>query len=195
MQALCHRYEALFVLDEVQTGCGVTGTPWCYQQLGLEPDVVAFAKKVQVGGIMAGRRVDDEPANVFRVPSRINSTWGGNLIDMVRSTRLLELIESTGAIANAARVGVHLRDRLTDLSNEMPSLVSNARARGLLAAIDLRTGAMRDDVVSSLRSDEHVLALSCGERTLRVRPALSVTEPEIDHGCDAVGRVLRKLAS
>jgi L-lysine 6-transaminase len=195
MQSLCHRYEALFVLDEVQTGCGVTGTPWCYQQLGLEPDIVAFAKKVQVGGIMAGRRVDDEPANVFRVPSRINSTWGGNLTDMVRSTRLLEIIESSDAIANAARVGVHLRDRLVELSKEMPSLVSNARARGLLAAIDLPTGAVRDDVVTSLRSTEHVLALSCGERTLRVRPALSVTEAEIEQGCDAIGRVLRKLAS
>jgi L-lysine 6-transaminase len=195
MQALCHRYEALFVLDEVQTGCGVTGTPWCYQQLGLEPDVVAFAKKVQVGGIMAGRRVDDEPANVFRVPSRINSTWGGNLTDMVRSTRLLEIIESNGSIANAARVGAHLGGRLVELSEEMPALVSNARARGLLGAIDLPTGSVRDDVVTSLRSTEQVLALACGERTLRVRPALSITEAEIDYGCDAIGRVLRKLAS
>ena len=89
MQDLCVHYDALFVLDEVQTGCGVTGTPWCYQQLGLEPDVVAFGKKVQLGGIMAGRRVDEEPQNVFDVPGRINSTWGGNLVDMVRSTRLL----------------------------------------------------------------------------------------------------------
>ncbi|HEV2361889.1 MAG TPA: aminotransferase class III-fold pyridoxal phosphate-dependent enzyme, partial [Acidimicrobiales bacterium] len=57
MQDLCHEYEALFILDEVQTGVGVTGTAWCYQQLGLEPDVVSFGKKVQLGGIMAGRRV------------------------------------------------------------------------------------------------------------------------------------------
>ncbi|MGC9961368.1 MAG: L-lysine 6-transaminase [Acidimicrobiales bacterium] len=193
MQALCHRYEALFVLDEVQTGCGVTGTPWCYQQLGLEPDVVAFAKKVQVGGIMAGRRVDEEPRNVFEVPSRINSTWSGNLTDMVRSTRLLELIESTGAMAHAADVGAHLLQRLRALSDEMPSIVSNARGRGLLAAVDLPSAATRNDVLTALRTSEHVIALACGERTLRVRPALSITTEEIDLGCDALGRVLRQV--
>ena len=55
MQAMCREGDALFVLDEVQTGVGLTGTAWAYQQLGLEPDIVAFAKKVQLGGIMAGR--------------------------------------------------------------------------------------------------------------------------------------------
>jgi L-lysine 6-transaminase len=142
---------------------------------------------------MAGRRVTEEPLNVFQVPSRINSTWSGNLTDMVRSTRLLELIESTGAIANAAEVGAHLLERLHELQTELPAVVSNARGRGLLAAIDLPSAEVRNDVLTSLRSTEHVLALSCGERTLRFRPALSITTQEIDHGCDALGRVLRKL--
>jgi L-lysine 6-transaminase len=193
MQELCHRYDALFVLDEVQTGCGVTGTPWCYQQLGLEPDVVAFAKKVQLGGIMAGHRVEEEPLNVFKVPSRINSTWSGNLTDMVRSTRLLELIESTGAIANAALLGTHLLERLSELTVEMPAIASNARGRGLLAAVDLPSGAVRDEALTLLRCKEHVIALPCGDRTLRVRPALSVTAEEIDQGCDALARVISKL--
>jgi L-lysine 6-transaminase len=193
MQELCHRHDALFVLDEVQTGCGVTGTPWCFQQLGLEPDVVAFAKKVQLGGVMAGRRVEEEPRNVFTVPSRISSTWSGNLTDMVRSTRLLQLIESTGAIDNAARMGVHLLDRLSELAVEVPTLVSNPRGRGLLAAVDLPSGALRDEVLTSLRASERVIALSCGERTLRVRPALSVSADEIDHCCDALSHVVQKL--
>ena len=193
MQELCHHHDALFVLDEVQTGCGVTGTPWCYQQLGLKPDVVAFAKKVQLGGVMAGNRVEEEPLNVFKMPSRINSTWGGNLTDMVRSTRLLQLIESTGAIDNAAKMGSHLLDRLSVLATEMPAMLSNPRARGLLAAVDLPSGALRNEALTSLRVNEHVIALACGERTLRVRPALSVSAAEIDHGCDALGRVVRKL--
>jgi L-lysine 6-transaminase len=195
MQDLCHRYEALFVLDEVQTGVGVTGTPWCYQQLGLEPDVVAFAKKVQVGGIMAGRGVDSEPLNVFKVPSRINSTWGGNLTDMVRSTRLLQLIESTGAISNAAAAGAHLQDRLTEIAETIPAIVSNPRGRGLLAAIDLPSSAVRDEALTALRTSGHVIALSCGPRSLRFRPALSVTTEEIDLGCDALARVLQKLGA
>jgi L-lysine 6-transaminase len=161
----------------------------------LEPDVVAFAKKVQLGGIMAGRRVDEEPLNVFAVPSRISSTWSGNLTDMVRSTRLLELIESTGAIANAGEVGGHLLHRLNELAVEMPTVVSNPRGRGLLAAIDLPSPEIRNDVLTSLRTTEHVIALACGDNTLRVRPAMSITIEEIDQGCDALGRVLRKLDS
>ncbi len=193
MQELCHRYDALFVLDEVQTGVGVTGTPWCYQQLGLEPDVVSFGKKVQVGGVMAGRRVDEVPDNVFRVPSRINSTWGGNLVDMVRSTRLLELIEQTGAIENARTNGARLLARVEELCAAHPRLLSNGRGRGLLVAADAPSSAERDAVVSAMRAEEHVMVLACGDQTIRFRPALSVNEEEIDKGCDALGRVLTKM--
>src|SRR5260221_492652 len=89
MQAMCREFDALFILDEVQTGVGLTGTAWAYQQLGLAPDVVAFAKKVQLGGIMAGRRVDEVADHVFAVSDRVNSTLAGGLADMVRSGRLL----------------------------------------------------------------------------------------------------------
>ena len=105
MQALCREFDALFILDEVQTGAGATGTAWAYQQLGLAPDVVAFGKKAQVCGVMAGGRVDEVQDNVFSVSSRINSTWGGNLTDMVRSRRILEVIESEGLIERSARWG------------------------------------------------------------------------------------------
>ena len=84
MRELCDEFDALLIFDEVQTGCGMTGTPWAYQQLGVMPDVIAFGKKTQVCGVMAGGRVDEVPDNVFAVSSRINSTWGGNLVDMVR---------------------------------------------------------------------------------------------------------------
>ena len=105
MRQLCDEYDALMIADEVQTGCGITGTAWAYQQLGFTPDVVAFGKKTQVCGVMAGRRVDEVADNVFTVSSRINSTWGGNLVDMVRSRRILEVIEADGLFANASRDG------------------------------------------------------------------------------------------
>ena len=73
-----------FVLDEVQTGVGITGKMWAHEHFGLEPDAVAFGKKTQVCGCLVGPRVDEEPENVFKVSSRINSTWGGGLTDMVR---------------------------------------------------------------------------------------------------------------
>ena len=194
VQDLCHQYDALFVIDEVQTGAGATGTPWCYQQLGLAPDLVAFGKKVQLGGVMAGRRVDEVAENVFRTPGRIDSTWGGNLTDMVRSRRLLQLVEQTGAIANAATVGQHLLARLVELEQAWPKAVSNARGRGFVAAIDLATRELRSSVLTTLWGEEHVVAFGCGERTLRLRPALSMTADEVDAGCDALNRVVGRLA-
>jgi L-lysine 6-transaminase len=193
MQGLCHEYDALFVLDEVQTGVGTTGTAWAYQQLGLEPDIVAFAKKVQVGGIMAGRRIDDVPANVFAVSSRINSTWGGGLVDMVRSTRILEIIEAEGLFEHAAKVGEAFLHGLHDVGDQHPSVVSNVRGRGLMCALDLPDTATRDQAISGLR-DERVLVLPCGSRSIRFRPALSVTEDEIGAALAALDRVFTSIA-
>ncbi|TDE43400.1 L-lysine 6-transaminase [Nonomuraea mesophila] len=190
MQHLCHEYDALFVLDEVQTGGGTTGTPWAYQQLGLEPDVVAFAKKVQVGGIMAGRRVDLVPDNVFQVSGRINSTWGGGLVDMVRSRGILEIIERDGLIQRAATLGTVLLERLTKLEAERPESVANVRGRGLMCAFDLPDRAARDALVARLREDQGVLVLPCGPRSVRLRPALNILESDIDHGMAALSEAL-----
>ncbi|HEX6444642.1 MAG TPA: L-lysine 6-transaminase [Streptosporangiales bacterium] len=188
MQALCHEYDALFILDEVQTGLG-TGTPWAYQQLGLEPDVVAFAKKVQVGGIMAGRRVDEVADNVFQVSSRINSTWGGGLVDMVRSQRLLEIIEAEGLFDRSAKLGHALLLDLHAVADRHADVVSNVRGRGLMCAFDLPSAEVREAVIGALR-DEHVVVLPCGERSIRFRPALSVTEDELKTATSALDRAL-----
>jgi L-lysine 6-transaminase len=189
MQALCREFDALFVLDEVQTGVGLTGTAWAYQQLGLEPDVVAFGKKAQVCGIMAGRRVDEVADNVFRVPSRINSTWGGNLTDMVRARRILEVIESDGLIARAAELGAHLLTGMREIGAKHP-LVSDVRGRGLMCALTLPNAELRNSVVSRLRTEQHVLMLACGKNSVRVRPALTVTSEELDRGLAALDDVL-----
>jgi L-lysine 6-transaminase len=189
MQALCHEFDALFVLDEVQTGVGFTGTPWAYQQLGLEPDIVAFAKKTQVGGIMAGRRVDEVVDNVFAVSGRINSTWGGGLVDMVRARRILEIVERESLADHAARVGAWFLGELEALAGRHARDVTNVRGRGLMCAFDLPSQAARDDVIRRLQ-EERVLALGCGERSIRFRPALSVTMEDLNFGLAAFDRVL-----
>ena len=146
MQAMCREFDALFVVDEVQTGCGLTGTAWAYQQLGVQPDVVAFGKKTQVCGVMAGGRVDEVPDNVFAVSSRINSTWGGSLVDMVRARKILEVIESEDLIAHAASAGASLVTMLRELEARQP-LVTHARGRGLLCAFSLPDKQTRDAVL------------------------------------------------
>lgn len=194
MLRLVHSYDALFIVDEVQTGVGTTGTPWAYQQLGIQPDVVAFSKKAQVGGIMAGGRVDEVPDNVFTVSGRINSTWGGGLVDMVRSQRALEIIESEGLIEQAGPKGQQLLTGLERLRDETGS-ISNVRGRGLFVAFDLETREERDAMVTDLRTAEHVIVLPCGERSIRFRPALSVSEDEIDEALGATGRSVVRVAS
>jgi L-lysine 6-transaminase len=193
MQDLCRAHDALFVLDEVQTGVGMTGTAWAYQQLGLEPDSVVFAKKVQLGGIMAGRRVDEVADNVFTVSGRINSTWGGGLADMVRSRRLLEIIERDGLIDYAATAGNWLLGELRALRERHATLVSNVRGRGLMCAFDLPAAGARDTVVRRLL-ESRVIVLPCGERTVRFRPALNVAEHELGFGLAALDRVLASLS-
>ncbi|TQF66019.1 L-lysine 6-transaminase [Rhodococcus spelaei] len=189
MAALCREYDALFVLDEVQTGVGMTGTAWAYQQLGLEPDVVAFGKKAQVCGIMAGGRVDEVPDNVFRVSSRINSTWGGNLTDMVRARRILEVIERDRLIDRARLLGSQLLAGLAALAARHPC-VTDPRGRGLMCAVTLDSAGRRDAVLTRLREDEHVLMLGTGERGLRFRPPLTVTATELDAAVNALDRAL-----
>ena len=192
MQALCREFDALFVMDEVQTGVGLTGTAWAYQQLGLAPDVVAFGKKAQVCGVMAGGRVDEVPDNVFAVSSRINSTWGGNLTDMVRARRILEVIESDRLIERAASLGAHLIQQLQELAGRH-DVVSEVRGRGLMCAFTLPSAQLRNEVIRRLRDDEQVLMLGCGERSLRLRPALTISVAELDEAIGALDRVLAGL--
>ncbi len=93
LRRLCDENDMLFIFDEVQTGIGLTGPMWAFQTLGVVPDMFAFGKKTQVCGFASNDRILEEPENVFNVSSRINSTWGGNLVDMVRCRRFLEIIE------------------------------------------------------------------------------------------------------
>lgn len=192
MRELCDSHDALLIFDEVQTGCGLTGTPWAYQQLGVPPDVVAFGKKTQVCGIMAGRRVDEVADNVFAVPSRLNSTWGGNLADMVRARRILEVIEADDLFAHAAEHGAHLRDRLDELAEEFPGVVLDPRGRGLMCAFSLPSAADRDELIRLLWR-RAVIVLPSGDDGVRFRPTLTVSRAEIDAAIRAIRAALRTL--
>ncbi|GGM30967.1 putative aminotransferase class-III [Promicromonospora citrea] len=188
MQRLCREFDALFILDEVQTGAGITGTAWAYQQLGVTPDVVAFGKKTQVCGVMAGGRVDEVPDNVFAVSSRINSTWGGNLTDMVRSRRILETYEAEGLLDRARAMGKRLQDALGELAARHDG-VTDVRGRGLMCALTLPSREVRDRVLAAL-AERNVLLLGCGERSVRFRPALTVAAEDLEAGVTALDEAL-----
>ena len=175
MQELCRAHDALFVLDEVQTGCGMTGTPWAYQQLGLQPDVVAFGKKLQVCGIMAGGRVDEVPDNVFRVPSRINSTWGGNLTDMVRSRRQLEVIDR----GRPDRPGRRARQAPARRPARRAPASTTSAGGGCSSRSTCPTPEDRAAVLRRLHAASACWCSAAASARIRLRPALTIEEDDL----------------
>ncbi|MHB1178448.1 MAG: L-lysine 6-transaminase [Daejeonella sp.] len=193
LRELCDENECFLIYDEVQTGVGLSGRFWAHEHFGekARPDILAFGKKMQVCGILAGRKVDEIETNVFRVPSRINSTWGGNLVDMVRSSKILEIIEEDNLVANATITGNYLQESLRKLS-EKHNKISNVRGRGLITAFDFPTKDMRDKFISK-GMEENAMFLGCGDRTIRFRPALIISEEHIDKGLEIMEKILPRL--
>jgi L-lysine 6-transaminase len=188
LRAYADRYDALLIFDEVQTGFGTAGSMWAYQQLGVVPDLLAFGKKTQICGVMAGPRIDDVERNVFRVSSRINSTWGGNLVDMVRSARYLEIMVEDQLVENAARMGARFLEGLQALAARAPE-VTNPRGRGFMLAFDLPDGETRGAVRAELWR-EGLACLACGPRSIRLRPPLIFGPAEVDRALAILDRVL-----
>ena len=208
LRSIADENDIILIYDEVQTGVGVTGKMWAHQNFsntdcsseeckcgdGLlaKPDIISFGKKTQVCGVAASKRFDEVDGNVFRESSRINSTWGGSLVDMVRLTIYLELIEKENLVDKAAKTGKFLLKSLYDLQDEFPSLVSNARGRGLYCAFDLPSSDKRDHLANHLM-DEGSILLGSGNYSIRFRPHLNVTEDDINFGMDCFRRALKKL--
>lgn len=194
LRRLADEHDFLLIFDEVQTGLGLTGTMWAWQGLGVEPDLFAFGKKVQLGGFAANSRIDEVSDNVFRVSSRINSTWGGNLTDMVRATRILEVIEGERLVDNARRMGELLQAGLHRVAAEYPTLLSQVRGRGLMCAVDLPSSELRTRAVALAR-EEGLLVLPCGARSIRFRPFLDVSAEDIAHALKLFQRAVHRLRS
>ncbi len=190
LRRICDENEMLLIFDEVQCGMGATGRNWCCEHFNVLPDLLAFGKKAQVCGVMAGPRLDEVKDNAFRLSSRLNSTWGGNFTDMVRSTHFLRVIEEEHLVENAAKVGAYFLDQLRDLQREEP-MISAARGRGLFLAFDLPDPETREEFWKGL-FDLGVLTLRSGEGSIRFRPALDITAEVIDEAMDLMRQYCRK---
>lgn len=193
LRVLADENDAMLIYDEVQTGVGLTGKFWCHEHFGekARPDIIAFGKKMQVCGILASNRVDEVENNVFRVSSRINSTWGGSLVDMVRSSKIMEIIEEDNLCDNAAKMGEYLQNQLLDIAAKYP-VISNVRGKGLLTAFDFPDKAIRDRFINSGLED-NVMFLGCGNKSIRFRPALIIEKNHIDEGLTILEKIAANL--
>ena len=178
LRRICDEHDILLIFDEVQCGMGITGKNWCCEHFGVLPDLLAFGKKAQVCGVMAGPRLDEVNDNCFRLPSRISSTWGGNFTDYVRSTHYLRIIEEEKLVENARIQGDCLLSELQSLAGAHP-MISAVRGRGLMLAFDLPTGKERDAFWKGAY-ELGLLVIRSGERSIRLRPMLDITPAVIE---------------
>lgn len=192
LRAIADEHEALLIYDEVQTGLGLTGKMWAYEHYGIVPDVLCFGKKTQVCGCMAGARVDEVKDNVFEEPSRINSTWGGSLVDMVRCGQILEIIEAEQLVDNAAAVGSYFLGKLEEFVSQRPDVFSNARGKGLFLAFDVSSTELRDLFFKECFLNG-LLVLKASLNTIRLRPSLTFSEQEADEAMQIFTQVASKI--
>jgi L-lysine 6-transaminase len=193
LRDICDEHEMLLIFDEVQCGMGITGKMWAWQHHGVKPDIFAFGKKAQICGIAAGPKIDEVKDNCFAVSSRINSTWGGNLSDMVRATRYLEIYRDDNILDYVSNVaGPALLKGLEKIQAGFGGRVTNVRGKGLMCAFDLDTPENRSKFLSAC-AKRKMLILPCGTHTVRFRPALNVPLEDIEKGLDISRKALEEI--
>ena len=187
LRRIADERDAMLIFDEIQTGMGLTGTMWAFEQMGVVPDIAAFGKKTQVCGIMVSDRIMEAKDNVFVVSSRINSTWGGNLVDMVRCQRYLEIIHEEDLVGNAARMGKRFLDGLQGAGSVAGDWPSNVRGRGLMIGIEIvkdkkskRFGIEEQKKIICSAEKDGLLMLPAGKSVVRMSPPLTLTKEQAD---------------
>lgn len=189
LRDICDENDMLFIVDEVQSGMGLTGKFWAVEHDNVQPDIIAFGKKSQICGIMAGGKIHEVENNVFVESSRINSTWGGNYVDMIRSSQILKIIRDEHLVENAGNMGTLLIEGMKSVKSDK---MDNIRGKGLMIAFDLENTQKRDRMFDILFKNG-LFAIKCGERSIRFRPPLNVNEDECSRGIDILDKSLKEL--
>ncbi|WP_276682798.1 L-lysine 6-transaminase [Empedobacter brevis] len=190
LRAICDKEEILLIFDEVQTGMGMTGKMWAFQHYDVVPDIISFGKKTQVCGILANKeKLDQIPNNVFKESSRINSTFGGNYIDMLRFKLILEVFEQENLVDNAAKKGKYIINKLNEVAKETKKIHS-VRGLGLFIAFDFDSDQNRSEFIKTC-FDHHMIILPCGENSVRMRPHLNISEEDTNKAIEIIKLALK----
>lgn len=185
---ICDRHGILMIVDEIQSGVGRTGKWWAIEHAGVEPDIVCVAKGIASGMPLS---VCMAKAHIMDwVPGSHASTYGGNPVCIAAARATLNVLEREG-VKNAATVGAAMMERMKTWVDKYPN-VGDVRGRGLMIGLELvkdkkskaPAGALRDHITDKLAFDRGLLLLGCGETTIRLCPALIVTQEEADAALD-----------
>jgi acetylornithine/N-succinyldiaminopimelate aminotransferase len=186
VEAWCRERELLFILDEIQTGNGRTGTLFAYEQEGVDPDIVCLAKGL-AGGVPIGAVLAKEAVARHLVPGDHGTTFGANPLATAAGVATLRYILEQDLPARAADRSRYLTARLHALEDSLP-VVTGVRGRGLLLALSLAED-ISADVVAACR-ERGLLVNNVRPNAIRFMPPLTVTEEEIDRACDILEEAL-----
>ena len=184
LSALCEQRDWLLIIDEVQSGIGRTGTFFAYQQYGIVPDVVTFAKGV-AGGLPMGGFLANEKCRGVLTAGTHGSTFGGNPVSAAAALAVMEVL-SDETIAAVAEKGAYLRQKIAELGL---SCLGDTRGLGLMIGVEVK-GERSNKELAALLIQNGLLVLT-GGKDLRLLPPLTLTREEMDKGLAIMAQVLR----
>jgi predicted acetylornithine/succinylornithine family transaminase len=189
LRQLADERQLLLIFDEVQSGCGRTGKWFAYQHAGIAPDIMTLAKSLCGGMAGAAMLATPEVAASLR-PGIHAATFGGNPLAARAGIATIETIEKDGLLDRAAHLGEKFRQRLAPLANELP-IVQELRVQGLMIGLELSV----DGAPIVQRSIERGLLINCTQQTvLRLLPAMTLSDEQLDEGCEILSEVLRSVS-
>jgi acetylornithine/N-succinyldiaminopimelate aminotransferase len=190
LRELCDQHGLLLVFDEVQTGMGRTGELFCYQRVGVAPDIMAVAKALG-GGFPVGACLATYEAAKGMTPGTHGSTFGFNPLAMSVANAVLDVMLAPGFFDHVKQIGLLLKQRLAEIKDRYPSLIAEVRGEGLL--IGLRAVVPAGELVDALRA-EKMVTVAAGDNVVRLLPPLIVSEQEIAEGVARLDRACAELS-
>ena len=196
VRALCDKYDALLIFDEIQTGMGRTGSFYAYERCGVTPDIVTLAKGL-AGGVPIGAFVVTEKVAAAFHAGDHGSTFGGNPLACAAANVVLDAVANDHFLAGVRDVGTHFKQALTDLQRKYPAHIVEVRGAGLILGMEMQRNA--DAAAIARRMLEQGVIINCtAGNVLRFIPPLIFTKNEVgelirvlDHGildiCDRGG--------
>merc|ERR1712212_1410235 len=185
---ICKRHDISLMMDEVQTGGGATGKMWCHEHFGIEADVVSFSKKMLSGGIY--HNLEHRPPH----PGRILNTWVGDPHKIIMLEQVVKTIKEESLLDLVTESGETIMAGLEDIQSRYPEILTKARGRGTVCAVDVKNVELRDKILTTLRQRGVHLG-GCGESAIRIRPCLTFTPRHANIMLDNINDVLYDISN
>jgi len=179
-----HAYGIPYIADEVQCGMGRTGRWWAFEHYGIKPDIFSAAKALQVGAVVANKRMFPGEHGAM------SSTWGGgHTLDLALGIKTIEIIKRQKLLQKNERMGHYLLHHLHGLEGAMKQ-----RGMGMMLAFEVRNGKMRDNLIAEC-ARRGLLVLGCGQKGIRLAPPYVIEKEEADIALGILERSLREVSS